>query len=211
MTTPFSLDKSAPLIIAAMKTEIVTVTYAPKMAVTSMAQLEIDSPDPGIAMQVTTINLMGVGISPMINASPVSLDFGEVEVGKTSDAKTVTIRNGSTKPQKLDKVTSDDPHFVVDVSTFNPDVGGGGNTAVNVTFTPDAEGVAAGRIQVYLPGQTMAVATVLVSGTGLAVVMAPPARTGCGVGGHHGGTTGAGALLVLVSGLALVVRRRRTL
>ena len=207
MTTPFSLDQQAPLVIKSMGVQVVNVTFAPKMAAVSMAQLEIDSSDPNIQLPVT-INLMGTGISPMINASPVNIDFGSTTViGMTSAAQTVTIRNGSTKPQTLGMVTSDDPHFVVDLSTFQATVPGGGSTAVNVTFTPDSDLMAAGRIQVYLPGQTMPVATVLVSGTGLAVPVAPPSR-GCAVGGGSP-SSGAGGLLLAAAVLGLVARRRR--
>ena len=76
MGGPFSTDSPGALVIGPNKAIKVNVTFAPTMAVMSMAALEIDSSDASVLP--VQIMMMGTGVSPMVSASPATIDFGPI-------------------------------------------------------------------------------------------------------------------------------------
>ena len=203
------LDQVAPVTIKPLDTLVLNVTFTPTMTGAYAATLEIDCQDPQLA--TTTINLTGTGVAAMVEVSPKALDFGALALGKASDPQLLTIKNSGTSSITLDKVTSDDVHFVADLTGITTTIMGGASVMVPVVFTPTAVPMVSGAIKVYLKGVKDPVGvTVTVTGEGLEMTMPVTRNGGCGLSPQSPAAGLAGLLPVgmLLAGLALGRRRR---
>ena len=85
--------------------------------------------------------------------SPYSLSFGEVTVGKTTDAQTITLLNTGPIPVQIDRISISAPFSQTNNCPVPPATLGKNQTCgVEVTFTPAAADPAAGSVSVFHDG-----------------------------------------------------------
>jgi Carbohydrate binding module (family 6)/F5/8 type C domain/Abnormal spindle-like microcephaly-assoc'd, ASPM-SPD-2-Hydin/Right handed beta helix region len=103
------------------------------------------------------------GSSGALRASPSSLSFGNVPVGSTSSAQTVTVSNPGSSAASISSVSATGPF--VQTNNCGSSLGAGASCTVNVQFKPTAGGAASGTLSVAgsAPGSPL---TVALSGTG---------------------------------------------
>lgn len=105
--------------------------------------------------------------------SPYSLSFGEVTVGKTADAQTITLLNTGPIPVQIDKITISEPFSQTNNCPIPPAVLGENQTCgVEVTFTPTAPNPAAANVSVFHDGRADPLEVAL-AGAGTLEVAAP--------------------------------------
>ena len=188
---------SAAGVVPAGGSAMVTVTYKPAAAASSAATLAFSTKDPAIPDAIVAAT--GRAVSAFVFVDHASLDFGSIEVGGESGAKTVTIQNATTTPIVIASVVAGDAQFVVDASavtgaTLQP----GATATFNVVFAPTSEGAASSTAAVTVMGASGPEVSVALTGVGAA----RPSAGGCS-------TTTSPPSLVLVLALALVLDRRR--
>ncbi|AFH48595.1 Hypothetical protein IALB_3020 [Ignavibacterium album JCM 16511] len=105
----------------------------------------ITAPLTSARMTVTYTNIGNVP-APGFSLSPASLNFGPVAVGSSSAAQTVTVTNSGTLPLSITNITSDNAQFTFTSAALPITVPAGGNTTVDVTFTPSSLGNQSGNI-----------------------------------------------------------------
>ncbi|MEJ5262190.1 MAG: choice-of-anchor D domain-containing protein [Ignavibacterium sp.] len=112
---------------------------------TGSGTFTINSPLTAARMTVTYTNIGNVP-SPGFSLSPASLNFGPVAVGASSAPQTVTVSNTGTLPLTISNITSSDPQFTFTSAALPITVPAGGNTTVDVVFSPTALGNQSGNI-----------------------------------------------------------------
>ncbi|HEV2342868.1 MAG TPA: discoidin domain-containing protein [Actinocrinis sp.] len=100
-----------------------------------------------------------------LTASPSSLSFGNVNVGSTSGAQTVTVANPGGTAATISSVSAGAPF--TQTNTCGSSLAAGASCTVSVQFAPTAGGAASGTLSVAsnAPGSPL---TVTLSGTGVA-------------------------------------------
>ena len=98
-----------------------------------------------------------------LKASPSSVAFGNVAVGSTSAAQTVTVSNPGTTTAALSSVSATGPFS--QTNNCGSSLAAGASCSVQVSFTPTAAGAANGTLSIAsnAPGSPL---TVTLSGTG---------------------------------------------
>jgi hypothetical protein len=100
----------------------------------------------GLALTVTYTNVTEPVLGPSFSMSPASLNFSNVAVGSSSTLP-VTVSNTGTAALSISNITSSNAVF-----TFAPaapiSIPAGGNTTINVTFTPTGSGPQTGSITI---------------------------------------------------------------
>jgi outer membrane protein assembly factor BamB/Leucine-rich repeat (LRR) protein len=106
-----------------------------------------------------------VPVEPDISLSALSHDFENVRVGASSDW-TLTVSNVGTTDLSVTSITSDNPDFKVDSTSFT--VPSGNNHAVTITFSPTSTGPQSAAITVTSNDSDENTVEISVSGTGTA-------------------------------------------
>jgi centrosomal CEP192-like protein len=154
---------------------IVAVTFRPKQGGRSAATLAIVHDAEG---SPSGVELRGDGVGrAQLTVAPTELDFGEVELGSTSDVQTVTVANEGTASFVLGVLDLAGPgateFAVADTSTcaeeleLEPDE----SCSVDLAFSPGVEGERTAALEVQTGGG--ASSRVDLTGTGTA----PPGAT----------------------------------
>ncbi len=107
--------------------------------------------------------------APVISASPNPLEFGNVTVGTTSN-ETLTVQNTGNAPLQVTNITSTNPVFTANPTSFT--VQSGGSQNVNVTFMPTVAGAVSANLQIANNSASNPY-TVAVSGTGMVTGPSP--------------------------------------
>lgn len=128
-STNFSISETFPFTVTTSK--LVNVTFNPSTLGTKEATLNILSND--LENPSAAVAVRGVGVSPDIRVQPSTLDFLDVSVGN-SISLSVTISNLGQGVLSISNISSTDPVFTTDVSSF--EVESGQSRSVTVTFTP---------------------------------------------------------------------------
>jgi hypothetical protein len=96
----------------------------------------------------------GVGGSPLVLLSPITLNFNAQVVGTTSSAQTITLSNPGDNTLNIASIvasTTSAPtspgDFAIDSTTCGATLAAAASCAVNVTFTPVAGGNRTGRVR----------------------------------------------------------------
>jgi hypothetical protein len=141
-----------------------------------------------------TIQLHGTGGGPELFVSPTSLSFGEVAVGSTSAAQTVTLRNAGSAPVVLALTggTATAP-FATTQSCHGTTLAPGATCNISFTFAPTAAGAATATITGSWNGAPFSIG---LAGTGIAAGSTPTqvlriTPTGLEFGAVAVGTTSA--------------------
>lgn len=127
----------------------VSVTFVPKNGnpnITAAVSIKAGSAKVDVPL---TASATGAVASIKVSASPTSLDFGSVEVGKKSTQKAtlVSIQNAIDNPQ-ISVVGSHAGDFIVTPSAQMNNLGGG----ISVVFAPSASGSRSASIEVNASG-----------------------------------------------------------
>lgn len=105
--------------------------------------------------------------------SPYSLSFGEVAVGETADAQTITLLNSGSTPVQIDKIILSGPFSQKNNCPAPPATLGKNQTCgVEVSFLPLAPSRASGSVSVFHDGSTEPLQVAL-AGTGTVEESAP--------------------------------------
>ncbi len=119
-----------------------------------------------------TVSLTGTGTQP-VTLSASSLSFGNVAIGNTSAAKTVTLTNHESIALGFTSVATSGS-FAIASNTCGTSVAAGASCTVGVTFTPPAAGAATGALT-FTDAALNSPQTVSLSGTGVVPVTLSPA------------------------------------
>ncbi len=146
----------------------VNVRFAPTVAGTLAATLDVSIAAPGISLSAS---LSGTGTAPLTTVSPAALSFGNQEINMTGTAQTVTVSNTGTAPLAINNITlagSNPSHFAQTNTCDAKTLAVGTNCTVSVTFSPTgAPGVGTQNASLVVNVATPAVnASVSLSGTG---------------------------------------------
>jgi len=115
--------------------ETITVTFSPLTPGGLNAAITMSTND--LDEESVFVSLSGAGITPEITVSPVSIDFGDVEVS-SSDSKSFTIANDGTSDLEVSSVLSSND--VIIISPASASIKPGNAQSVTVTFSPVTTG-----------------------------------------------------------------------
>ena len=163
----FSLSGvTLPLTVAAGASYTASVIFTPQSVGNASGSASIVS---NLSSSPNVVTFTGTGVSTPVgtlNASPVSLAFGNVNVGSSS-SKTVTLSNSGTASVSVSSISFNAPGYATSATTpFT--VAAGNSTSITVTFAPQASGAANG-IATLSSNAGNSPATVSLSGTGTTV------------------------------------------
>ena len=136
----------------------IQVTFTPTATGSASGSLTITD-DAG----AQTVALTGSGSAP-VSFSRTNLGFGQVAVGNTSAAKTVTVTNRLNVALTFSSIAATGP-FAIASNTCGTGIAAGANCAVGLTFTPAALGPATG-VLTFTDSANTSPQTVNLSGTG---------------------------------------------
>lgn len=144
--TGYSQTNTCGTSIAAGATCKITVTFAPTAPGASSGSITITDSANNSPQKIT---LTGTGEAP-VGLNPASLSFGNVTVGSTSAAKTVTVKNNLKTALTVDSVVlaGTDPGDYAETNNCVGTVATGGSCTIDVTFTPKAKGSRPATIEI---------------------------------------------------------------
>jgi len=154
----------------------VTVTFAPNAAMPYQATMTIASDDPVNPNLQVDLNGQGI-LAPQatIQVIPNSLDFGSVEIGKTS-TQTLQIQNIGNQTLTVTSVSSNNNRFVPGATSFT--ITAGQSYTLEVNFTPASEGTVNGYLQIHSNAVNNTNYQVNLTGYGYASYFNPVTPTG---------------------------------
>ena len=148
--------------LAANATCNLKVAFAPTTVGSRMGTMVVSVPDSNPFM----VPMQGTGTErPSVMASPSSVDFGEVPVGRTAN-QVVNLRNPNNMAVTGLAITSQNPSYTVSANTCTGMmIPANGMCSVTVTFAPGAPGEVKSELTIAVAGGTNA--GVPLSGTGI--------------------------------------------
>ncbi|MDE1175827.1 MAG: choice-of-anchor D domain-containing protein [Edaphobacter sp.] len=123
----------------------ITVTFAPTAAGARTGALTIASDS--TSNPSLTVSLTGIGVS-VLSSNVDSLSFGNIDLGATSAAQTVTVSNGTTLPIALSSIAISGSDFSITSNTCGTAIAASSSCAISVVFTPTATGARTGTLSV---------------------------------------------------------------
>ena len=169
---------AAPLVLAPGTSSRFEVTFTPTAVGARTARLTLQFDDP--LTPGAELALAGVGTSPVLELSASALDFGGVRVGKTSGARTLTVKNTGTGPLTLTSVSlsgTGAPRFSLTAFSLPHVIPVGGSADLSVTFHPDSVGVASAELTLLSDDAARANVVIPLTGTGISPRLALSATT----------------------------------
>ncbi len=124
----------------------------------------ITAPLTAARFNMTYTNIMPVVAGPTFGISPASLNFGPIAVGGNSTLQ-ATVTNTGTAPLEITNITSSDPQFTFSSAALPITLAIGGNTVVDVSFSPTALGPQSGNLS-FVHNATGSPTSYSVSGVG---------------------------------------------
>lgn len=164
------VSPATPVTVVPQASEIVTVRFSPTAVGAQSGNLDITSDDPD--QGVVSVTLAGNGVEPPpdvadISVSPLSVDFGQVVVGDSSDA-VVTISNVGTQVLTVsDLATTNGVFSVIGPATPFDVAANTGTQDVTVRFRPTVEVVENGDFNITSNDPDEGVVTVTLTGEGI--------------------------------------------
>lgn len=136
-----------PLTVAAGQSSAFTVKFTPTTTGSVAATL---SPVSNAPSSPTSIPMSGTGVAPVLNlsASPTSLSFGNITIGSSSAAQTVTLTNTGNTNVSISQINVSGTGF--SVSGFTPPLtlAAGQSTTFGVLFNSTISGSLDGTVSV---------------------------------------------------------------
>jgi len=105
-------------------------------------------PVPSFNQAIVTMTYTDIAplvLGPIFGIAPLSLSFGTVNVGNNA-VLPVTVSNTGTAPLNISNIVSSNAAYTFAPSVFPLVIPVGGNSVVNVTFTPGAAGLVNGTL-----------------------------------------------------------------
>lgn len=122
----------------------VSVTFSPNAVGTFTGTLSFTDTAPN-SPQI--VSLSGTGGGTPVTLSTSSLSFGNVNVGKTSSPKSVTLTNHQNVSLNFSSIVVSGAGFAISGNSCGTSIAAGANCAVGVTFSPAAKGPVNGTLQ----------------------------------------------------------------
>ena len=111
-----------------------------------------------------TLNSPPINGGPTLSASPASLSFGNQNVGTTSAAQSVSVKNNGSSAVSVSSIAASGDY--AQTNNCGSSIAAGATCTVNVTFTPTASGSRAGSVTVT-SNATNSPTGIALSGTGV--------------------------------------------
>ncbi len=127
------------------------------------ADIVVQSNDPDESRVVVPVRLHVTG-APDIDLSATSFDFGPLFIGACA-TRTLTVSNAGTDVLNVSELSTNDPEFTVDASSFS--LAAGAHRDVTVSFCPASAAVLEATLTVHSDDPDTPLVTVGLSGTGL--------------------------------------------
>jgi hypothetical protein len=159
--TPFNIESAG--------STVATIRYSPTVATTDTGTLTVTSND--AINTVLGLTLFGVGITPEIDTDVTSLNFGNIDIGSSSNL-TTTISNIGSANLTISGLTIDNNVFtiVTPISDSLPFViSQAGSTEATITFTPVVAGTVTGNFTITNDDLDESEYIVTLSGNGIPV------------------------------------------
>jgi FtsP/CotA-like multicopper oxidase with cupredoxin domain len=172
--TNFGMIHNCPTVLAPNANCTVNVTFKP--TVTGGLSDTLTITDNSSTGSTQTISLTGNGTIPVAGLSTTSLkSFGNVNVGATSAAQSVTLSNSGTASLSIASIVA--PTQFAQTNDCGSSLGVGANCTISVTFKPTAAGAKSGTLTITdnSNGVANSVQNVALTGTGVLVKPANPA------------------------------------
>ena len=118
---------------------------------------------------------------PAISVTPSSLSFGEIVVGSTSQAQSVSVRNTGTANLTFTSVNTTNAVFTR-VNACPASLAPSATCTISVTFAPTTVGAFAANLVIVTNASNTPTVTVAMSGTGKSQTTSPAVRTAKGGG-----------------------------
>ena len=162
----FSQTNTCGTSLAASASCTLSVTFKPTATGTRTGVVTItDNASPA----TQTVSLTGTGVdAPVVSLSPASLTFPAQQVGTSSKAQLVTLKNTGSATLRITRITVSG-----DFSQTNPcgsSVAVGASCTLSVTFKPTAAGTRTGAVTIT-DNATPSTQTISLTGTGTAPVV----------------------------------------
>ena len=162
----FSQTNTCGSSLAASASCTLSVTFKPTATGTRTGVVTItDNASPA----TQTVSLTGTGVdAPVVSLSPASLTFPAQQVGTSSKAQLVTLKNTGSATLRITRITVSG-----DFSQTNPcgsSVAVGASCTLSVTFKPTAAGTRTGAVTIT-DNATPSTQTISLTGTGTAPVV----------------------------------------
>ena len=163
-----------PVVLSPEKTAELEVGFRPTATGPHVAELRLDSNDPGPAQAVL---LIGDAVpAPVVTIDPTAADFGAYPVGSPSPQRTLTVTNHGSAPIDIDRVRidgDDRDDFQIVGSTCQGSVPPGGTCEIGVVFQASAVGTRQAQL---LAGDAVSThrAQLIGTGSGPLVEFDPP-------------------------------------
>ena len=119
----------------------IDVVFKPTAAGTREGTVTITDSAPG---SPHVVQLTGVGGVSSLTFSPTTLTFGNINLGRKSAAKNVTVTNNGSSPITFLGITSNGDY--AETNTCGSSLAVGGTCTLTVTFTPSGSGKRNGRV-----------------------------------------------------------------
>ncbi len=172
----FSFGSPAlPITVAAGGTATLNLTFTPNSAGSKSATISFADNAPATPQ---TLSLSGTGTSPVIAINPPSLAFGDQQALATSAPLPIAISNTGNGNLIITALSASPAQFQFTSAALPITVPPGGNTTVNVTFTPAQMGQISGNLNITsnAPGSPHS-AGLTGNGTSAAITFSPSPLT----------------------------------
>lgn len=150
-STAFSVGgPAAPFVVPANSAVNLSITFAPVVGGADGAILRVTSTDPVAPQQFVDLSGTGTTTTPCnINASPLLLNFGSVEIG-TNKTLSITVTNSGGLDCAVDRLTlvTQSSNFTVNAPAVTFPVGAGTSQVISVTYTPTDNSGATGTLEI---------------------------------------------------------------
>jgi hypothetical protein len=156
---------------------VVTFTFNPTSAGTFIATLNFNDNAPN-SPQTVTLTGTGIGI-PALSLSPTSLTFASTNIGSTSAAQVITLKNNGTGALTISSVSfaGTSAASYIQTNTCGSTLASSASCVISVTFSPTAVGAAPASLSIA-DNITGSPQTVAVTGTGVGVPAVSLSPTG---------------------------------
>ena len=164
-----------PLSLAPGAMQTVSITFSPAAEGTRSALFEVASNAVSGTPITAVLNGTAVVSGPVIVLNPVSVDFGNVDVGATSPAQVITVSNTGDAAAAISGITISGANAADFAQTNNcpASLAVGSNCTANLTFTPGVLGIRNAQFNVA-SNAAGSPATAALTGNGLDFVITTP-------------------------------------
>ncbi|MFY0564795.1 choice-of-anchor D domain-containing protein [Archangium lansingense] len=178
----------------------VDVFYEPGVSTAAYATLVFDTVVPKLP-RAAQVGLRGQALDSLLEMEPVDalLDFGRVDVGKSSQSREVRITNRYSTPRQVSVRELTQDVFKVDASGLKAPIAPGQTATVGVTFAPKKAGLIEGELLLQASGDEEPLILTL-KGDGRSIGLE---------GGSGCGSTGGGLAVPALLALLVLGSRRR--